>query len=106
MATTVIPLLNLRHNGPRGVGAPTLVHLRRFQSAPLDLVTQESKKVAGERKKLVAGLRNDLDVGGTVGVQAKLQKIKAADKRAKELDALLKADASKDKVCTSCARCC
>ena len=62
--------------------------------------------MAGERKKLVAGLRNDLDVGGTVGVQAKLQKIKAADKRAKELDALLKADASKDKVCTSCAQCC
>ena len=63
MATTVsIPLLNLRHNGPRGVGAAgsaaPMKALRRFQDAPPDLVQQEAAKLQAEKKKLFESLRS------------------------------------------------
>ena len=108
MATATIPLLSLRHNGPRGVGAASVKALRRFTDAPPDLVLQELGKVKKEKAALVAGLRNGarilqrfagaspepsnalagLEMDGAVGVRAKLQKIKDVDKRIKVHSAL------------------
>jgi hypothetical protein len=113
-ASVSLPLLNLRHNGPRGVGvqgAAPLKALRRFEDAPPDLLQQEKLKVTADRKNLFDSLcsrapaydppfpfppptspswgkwaamlviGNDMD--GTVGVLAKLNKMKEADKRIK-----------------------
>ncbi len=60
MATATIPLLNLRHNGPRGIGtagAP-VAGLRKFQKPPPDLVAEERKKLEKEKVKLVKELRS------------------------------------------------
>lgn len=60
MAAVTIPLLNLRHHGPRGVGtsgAPVQA-LRQFQKPPPDLVAAERKKLEQEKMKLVNGLRS------------------------------------------------
>jgi hypothetical protein len=60
MAAVTIPLLNLRHNGPRGVGttgAP-VAGLRKFQKPPPDLVAAERKKLEKEKVKLVKELRS------------------------------------------------
>jgi len=60
MAAVTLPLLNMRHNGPRGVGAAgqPLKALRQFRAPPPDLVAQETKKLQAEKGKLVAGLRS------------------------------------------------
>lgn len=60
MAAVTLPLLNMRHNGPRGVGAAgqPLKALRQFKAPPPDLVAQETKKLQAEKGKLVAGLRS------------------------------------------------
>ena len=59
MAAVTIPLLNMRHNGPRGVGAAglPLKSLRQFQVPPPDLLAAEKKKLAAEKVKLVKELR-------------------------------------------------
>ena len=59
MATVTIPLLNMRHNGPRGVGAAglPLKALRQFQVPPPDLLAAEKKKLEAEKVKLVKELR-------------------------------------------------
>ena len=60
MAAVTLPLLNMRHNGPRGVGSAgqPLKALRQFKAPPPDLVAQETKKLQAEKGKLVAGLRS------------------------------------------------
>jgi hypothetical protein len=60
MAAVTIPLLNLRHNGPRGVGTAGLPvkALRQFKTPPPDLVAAEKKKLEAEKVKLVKSLRS------------------------------------------------
>ena len=124
MAAVTIPLLNLRHNGPRGVGTAGLPvkALRQFKTPPPDLVAAEKKKLEAEKVKLVKSLRSgarpplppaaatrrchppthpaedrlasDADMDGVLGVKGKLAKLKENDKKIKQLAAWEKADAT------------
>ena len=70
MAEVTIPLLNLRHNGPRGVGtagAP-VSGLRKFQKPPPDLVAAERNKLEKEKVKLVKELRSGARVRARVSL--------------------------------------